>query len=149
MLDGACCAGVHYVITSLAALIGVFILSMVALYGMGMMMASLFLLFGREAWHLSNLAQEPIYLVSGFYFPIKSFNFWIAASASIIPLTLGLDAMRQLVFAPGATLGFLSVSLELSILGILCVVFLLAAHFLLAHIERIAIQEGRITESKR
>ena len=149
IIIGSLLFGVHYVITSLAALIGVFILSMVALYGMGMMMASLFLLFGREAWHLSNLAQEPIYLVSGFYFPIKSFNFWIAASASIIPLTLGLDAMRQLVFAPGATLGFLSVSLELSILGILCVVFLLAAHFLLAHIERIAIQEGRITESKR
>jgi len=89
---------------------------MTALYGMGMMSASLFLLLSREAWHISNLMQEPIYLVSGFYFPIKSFNFWIAAAASIIPLTLGLDAMRQLVFPSGALLGFLSVRVEIFVL---------------------------------
>ncbi len=146
---GSLVFSVHYVIGSFVSLVAVFFLSMVGLYGLGMMLASLFLLFGREAWHLSSLAQEPIYLVSGFYFPIKSFNFWIAAAASIIPLTLGLDAMRQLVFAPGATLGFLSVSLELAVLGLLCFAFLFGAHFLLAHIERVAIQEGRITESKR
>ncbi|HJX40364.1 MAG TPA: ABC transporter permease, partial [Anaerolineales bacterium] len=46
-----------------------FTLTMVALYGMGMMFSSLFLLLNREAWHLSNLAQEPVYLFSGFYFP--------------------------------------------------------------------------------
>ena len=108
---------------------------MVALYGMGMMSASVFLLLSREAWHLSNLAQEPIYLVSGFYFPIKSFNFWIAAGASIIPLTLGLDAMRQLVFPSGPSLGFLSVPVEVAILIILSVVFLTAARFLLNYIE--------------
>jgi ABC-2 type transport system permease protein len=116
---------------------------------MGMMFASLFLLLSREAWHLSNLAQEPVYLFSGFYFPIKSFNFWIAAGASIIPLTLGMDAMRQLVFPSGATLGFLSVRVEIGILIILCVIFLLAAKLLLDKMERLAIREGRITESRR
>ena len=71
--------------------------------------------------------------------------------AAIIVLGRSFDHHLAIlsVVITGATLGFLSVSLELSILGILCVVFLLAAHFLLAHIERIAIQEGRITESKR
>jgi len=39
---------------------------------MGMMFASLFMLYGRDAWNISNLLQEPIYLVSGFYFPPKS-----------------------------------------------------------------------------
>jgi ABC-2 type transport system permease protein len=116
---------------------------------MGMMTASLFLLLSREAWHLSNLAQEPIYLVSGFYFPIKSFNFWVAAAASIIPLTLGLDAMRQLIFPSGAALGFLNVTLEIIVLIALCVLFLTAAKLLLAHMERLAIREGRITESRR
>jgi ABC-2 type transport system permease protein len=149
ILIGSLVFGVHYVISSFISLVFVFFLSMVALYGMGMMMASLFLLFGREAWHLSNLAQEPIYLASGFYFPIKNLSFWIAAGASIIPLTLGLDAMRQLVFSGGATLGFLSVPLEAGILFVLCIVFLVAAQFLLAHIERLAIREGRITESRR
>ena len=127
ILIGSLLFGVHYVISGFVDLVLVFILSMVALYGMGMMMASLFLLFGREAWHLSNLAQEPIYLASGFYFPIKNLSFWVAASASIIPLTLGLDAMRQLVFAGGATLGFLSVPREVGILFLLCILFLLGA----------------------
>jgi ABC-2 type transport system permease protein len=140
---------VAYRITSFGQLFLVFFLAMVALYGMGMMFASLFLLLSREAWHLSNLAQEPVYLFSGFYFPIKSFNFWIAATASISPLTLGMDAMRQLVFPSGATLGFLSVSVEIGILLALCVIFLIAAKLLLAKMEKLAIREGRITENRR
>jgi len=140
---------IPYAVASFGQLFLVFTLTMVALYGMGMLFASLFLLLSREAWHLSNLAQEPVYLFSGFYFPIKSFNFWVAASASIIPLTLGLDAMRQLVFPSGAALGFLSVSVEMGILSILCVVFLTAAKLLLSYMEKLAIREGRLTESRR
>ena len=136
-------------VTSFGQLFLVFMLAMIALYGMGMLFASLFLLLSREAWHLSNLAQEPVYLFSGFYFPIKSFNFWIAAGASIIPLTLGLDAMRQLVFPSGPALGFLNVKLEIGILSILCVVFLTAAKFLLSYMERLSIREGRLTDSRR
>ncbi|MBT3388869.1 MAG: ABC transporter permease [Chloroflexi bacterium] len=140
---------IPYQVTSFWQLFLVFTLAMIALYGMGMLFASLFLLLSREAWHLSNLAQEPVYLFSGFYFPIKSLNFWVAASASIIPLTLGLDAMRQLVFESGAALGFLSVPLEIGILAILSVVFVTAAKYLLAYMERLSIREGRITESRR
>jgi ABC-2 type transport system permease protein len=116
---------------------------------MGMMFASLFLLLSREAWHWSNLAQEPVYLASGFYFPIKSFNFWIAAGASIIPLTLGMDAMRQLVFETGPSLGFAGVPLEIGVLTVLSIVFLIGARWLLRYMERLAIREGRITESRR
>lgn len=140
---------VQFAVQSFVQLFAVFTLTMVALYGMGMMFASVFLLLSREAWHWSNLAQEPVYLASGFYFPIKSFNFWIAAGASIIPLTLGMDAMRQLVFASGPSLGFISVQLEITILIGLCVVFLTGARILLRHMERLAIREGRITESRR
>ena len=140
---------VQYSVTSFTQLIAVFLLAMTALYGMGMMSASLFLLLSREAWHLANLAQEPVYLVSGFYFPIKSFNFWVAAAASFIPLTLGLDAMRQLIFPSGALLGFLNVKTEITILIILCVFFVAGAKFLLDYMERLAIREGRITESRR
>ena len=140
---------VQFTVTSFSQLLAVFFLAMTALYGMGMMSASLFLLLSREAWHLSNLAQEPIYLVSGFYFPIKSFNFWVAAAASFIPLTLGLDAMRQLIFPSGALLGFLNVRVEITLLTILCIAFLIGAKFLLDYMEKLAIREGRITESRR
>ena len=140
---------VQYVVTSFIQLFAVFFLAMVALYGLGMMAASLYLLLSREAWHISNLAQEPIYLFSGFYFPIKSFSFWISTVASIIPLTLGLDAMRQLVFKTGPSLGFVSVSIEILVLSVLSVVFLISARFMLAYMERLAIREGRLTENRR
>jgi len=149
MLLGSWLFHVQYAVVHFGQLVAIFILSMVALYGMGMMFASLFLLLSREAWHLSNLAQEPVYLLSGFYFPVKSLNFWVAATASIIPLTLGLDAMRQLVFPSGAALGFLSVKLELGILIGLCVLFLFAARALLVYMEKLAIREGRLTENRR
>ena len=149
ILLGSWMFDVQYSVISFTQLLAVFLLAMTALYGMGMMSASLFLLLSREAWHLSNLAQEPIYLVSGFYFPIKSFNFWVAAAASFIPLTLGLDAMRQLIFPSGASLGFLNVTIEIAVLIALCIIFLAGAKWLLGYMERLAIREGRITESRR
>ena len=137
---------VRFSVANVPLLVLVFALTLVALYGLGMMNASLFLLWGREAWHLASLAQEPIYLLSGFYFPIKSLGFWVAAVASLIPLTLGLDAMRQLLFPSRATLGFLDVRIESAILGVMSVLFLLAARLLLDYMEKIAIREGKLLE---
>ncbi|MCS7246980.1 MAG: ABC transporter permease [Anaerolineales bacterium] len=139
----------RFLITNLGLLILVFLLTMTALYGLGMMSASLFLLLGREAWHLANLAQEPVYLLSGFYFPVKNLGFWVALVASLIPLTLGLDAMRQLAFPSAIQFGFLDVRVEAIGLFLLCILFLVGAHFLLDYMERLAIQEGRLTESRR
>ncbi len=141
--------GVSYTVNNAWQLAVVFFLTMVALYGMGMMSASVYLLLSREALHISNLAQEPVYLLSGFYFPIKNLGFWVPMLASVIPLTVGLDALRQLIFPSGAALGFLSVEVEISILILLSLVFLVSARWLLAHIERLAIREGRLTESRR
>ncbi|MBI3163811.1 MAG: ABC transporter permease [Chloroflexi bacterium] len=140
---------VTFTVSSYAQLFLGFMLAMVALYGMGMMMASAFLMFGREAWHMANLAQEPIFLASGFYFPIKSLPFWVAAGASVIPLTLGMDAMRQLIFPTGFQFGFMTVQTEIYILAMLSVVFLATAKFLLARVEKLAVREGRITESRK
>jgi ABC-2 type transport system permease protein len=141
--------GVQYVLVNPFELFAVFAVSMVALYGMGMMFASAFLLFGREAWAISDMISEPVNLVSGMYFPIKSLPFWIAAAASIIPLTLGLDAMRQLSFASGGQMGFLSTKVELLFLAVLSVVFVAGAKLLLAYTEKLAIREGRLTEARR
>ena len=146
ILVGSILFQVHFSVANVLLLVLVFSLTLVALYGLGMMNASLFLLWGREAWHLASLAQEPIYLLSGFYFPIKSLGFWVAAVASLIPLTLGLDAMRQLLFPSGASLGFLDVRIESAILGVMSVLFLIAARLLLDYMEKIAIREGKLLE---
>jgi ABC-2 type transport system permease protein len=145
---GSALFDVEFAVSSVPLLAVVFGLSLVALYGMGMMFASLFLLLSREGWHIVNLAQEPVFLLSGTYFPVNNLNFWVAAGASIIPLTLALDALRQLSFASGAAMGFLDVRLEAAILAGLSVVFLACARFLLGHLERLAIAEGRLTESR-
>jgi ABC-2 type transport system permease protein len=146
ILLGAFFFDVQFTVSSYGLLFLTFTFTMIALYGMGMMLSSVFLLLNREAWHLSNLAQEPVYLVSGFYFPIRSFGFWFALGFSFIPMTLGLDAMRQLVFSANTTLGFLSVPVELAILAVLSVVFLIGARYLLAYMERRAIREGKLTD---
>jgi ABC-2 type transport system permease protein len=149
MLVGSWMFDVQYTVVNPLQLFGVFMLAMTALYGMGMMFASAFLLFGREAWAISDLIQEPVNLVTGFYFPVKSLPFWIAAAASVIPLTLGLDAMRQLVFPSGFKLGFLAPGIEVLILAILSVGFLVGAKLLLDYTEKLAIREGRLTEARR
>jgi ABC-2 type transport system permease protein len=137
---------VSYTVVSFWALFLVFVLTMAALYGLGMMLSSLFLLFNREAWHTANLLQAPVMLFSGFYFPVRVFGFWAAAAASIIPLTLGMDAIHQLVFPSGPLLGFLSVKVELIVLSILSVAFLFGAFYTLRLMERLAIRLGRITD---
>ena len=133
-------------VANVPVLVGVFITTLVALYGMGMLLSSLFLLFGREAWHLSNLLQEPVSLVSGFYFPVRALGQVVAAAASILPITLGLDAMRQLLFpAMLGNLRFLSPTVELGILVGLAIVFLFLAHRALAYFEALARREGRLS----
>jgi ABC-2 type transport system permease protein len=140
---------VQFAISSFAQLFLVFSLTMAALYGLGMLLSSLFLLWGREAWQISNAMQEPVYFLSGFYFPVKSFGFPVAAAASVLPLTLGLDAMRQLIFASGPTLGFITVELEIGVLLLLAVVFITAAKYWLDFMERKAVEEGTLTDRRK
>jgi ABC-2 type transport system permease protein len=128
--------------TSWWLLAAVFALTLLALYGLGMMFASLFLLWGREAWHLVNLLQEPIFLLSGTNFPVSIFPRAVAILASAVPLTLGMDAMRQVLFrAPK----LFDLWIEVSVLAGLSVVFLLAAHRSLRYLERRAKEQGKLT----
>ncbi len=136
--------GVRFDLSQLPMVLAVFLLTMIALYGMGMLFASLFVMWGREAWHLSNLVQEPVNLASGLYFPLRAFGPFLGFVFSLIPLAPGLDAMRQLMF-PAQKLGLLSVRVELGILAVLAVVFPLVAVRMLAFMERLAKIEGRLT----
>ena len=62
--------GVTFNVQQWGLLIAVFFLTLSALYGLGMAMASLYLLWGREAFHLTNVMIEPVYFVSGLNFPV-------------------------------------------------------------------------------
>ncbi|MCC6350165.1 MAG: ABC transporter permease [Candidatus Eisenbacteria bacterium] len=122
----------------------VFLLTMTALYALGMTLASLFLLYGREAWHTCNALMEPVYFLSGLYFPIRTLGALGAVAAGVLPLTLGVDALRQVLLGEQAH-GLLPVHAELAALAGFTVVFLFAARFALGWLERLAKREGRLT----
>jgi len=136
---------VRYAIVDWALLVTVFLLTLLSLYGLGMLLASLFLLWGREAWHLVQLLQEPVYFLGGLYTPLRVLGPLAGIVAGILPLAAGLDAIRQLAFAGSGSLGFLPPGVEAAILALMAVAFLVLARFALAYIERIARREGRLT----
>jgi len=127
------------------ALGAVFVTSMAALYAVGMTFSSLFLLFGREAWHLCNALQEPVYFVSGLYFPIRTLGALGMVAAALVPLGLGIDAMRQ-VLVGAAAHGLLPVRTEIAALAAFAVGFGVASKFALDHLEALSKREGRLTQ---
>jgi ABC-2 type transport system permease protein len=127
------------------AFAGLFLLTMVALYALGMTLSSLFLLYGREAWHTANALQEPVYFLSGLYFPIRSLGVLGGIAAGVLPLTLGTDALRQLLLGPAAH-GLMPLPLEALALAGFGAVFLWLARRALRHLETLAKREGRLTQ---
>src|SRR3989442_356920 len=97
-VGGVLVFGVILQVASPLLLLAVFFATLVALYGLGMMFASLYLLWGREAWNLSALMEEPIFFSSGFYFPlggllrIPGWGPAIAIAGSFIPAAIGRPA---------------------------------------------------------
>ena len=144
VLAGSLIFGVTYQIVSLPMLALVFALTLVALYGLGCMLASLYLLYNREVWAIQEMIQEPVALITGSYFPVRALGGYAGGVASLIPLTLGLDAMRQLLFPHGWP-SLLSVGWEAVILGALVVIFLVGAAWSFTYIERRARIQGRLT----
>lgn len=125
-------------------LLAVFLATMAALYALGMTLASLFLLYGREAWHTCNALIEPVYFLSGLYFPVRTLGALGSVAAGVLPLTLGVDALRQVLLGPDAH-GLLPVRVELAALCAFTVVFLFAARAALRWLETLAKREGRLT----
>jgi len=154
LIAGIFVFGVVFQVANPLLLIAVFFATLIALYGLGMMFASLYLLWGREAWNLSALMEEPIFFSSGFYFPlggllrIPGWGPAVAIAGSFIPASLGLDALRQLTLgttAFGGKFWIFDVTTELEILILMCIVFLILARYCLAYLETLAKREGKLT----
>ena len=120
----------------------IFALTIIALYALGMLFASLFLMYGREAWHTANLLQEPVYFLSGFYFPVRYLPFLIQLVASAIPITFGLDGIRRVIIS-GETL--VDVLPHVAALAVFILILLPLAKFALNYMENLGKKEGRLT----
>jgi len=146
LVVGSVLYGVSFSVDQWGLLVAVFMLTLAALYGLGMVLASLFLLFGREAWHLTQAMQEPVYFVSGLNFPVGRLGLLGFLAIALIPLAVGLDAMRQLAFADStAHVGTPPPEVEALILVAMTVVSLVVARAMIHHLEWLARREGRLT----
>jgi len=134
--------GVHFDSSQIPEALSVFALAVIDLYALGMALSSAYLLEGREAWHISNLLTEPVSFVSGLYYPIQFFPFWLQALASLVPMTLGLDIMRRMFFGSPT---ILSEYLEVGVLAIMAPVLIVLAKLALDYMERFSKREGRLT----
>jgi ABC-2 type transport system permease protein len=138
--------GVSFDVQQWGLLLAVFLLTLAALYSLGMLLSGLFVMWGREAWHLMRLAEEPVYFVSGLNFPVGRLGILGALAISIVPLAVGLDAMRQLAFAGGVgSFGTPRPEVEALILVVMAAVFLGLARVFLRRIEWLARHEGKLT----
>jgi ABC-2 type transport system permease protein len=139
---GSVLFGVSYSLGGLLPALGVFALTLAALYGLGMLLASLFLFYGRDAENIGQALQEPVFLISGFYFPVKALGAYLGGASSLIPLTLGLDAMRQVLLP--ATPAFIPLGLEVAVLAVQVPVYAVAARVALAVMEMRGRRDGRL-----
>jgi ABC-2 type transport system permease protein len=142
VLIGSLLFGVTYQASGLLPAAGILLLTLCALYCLGMMLASLFLFYGREAWNIGNALQEPIWLLSGFYFPVRSLGALAGGVGSLVPLTLGLDAMRQLLL-PGTPV-FLPVGWEAAALVVQLIAYAALSQVALNFMEKRARTDGKL-----
>jgi len=142
LLLGSLLFGISYAAAGTLPALGVFLLTLAALYCMGMLLASLFLFYGREAWHLSNAMQEPVNFLSGLYFPVHALGAYVGGAASLIPMTLGLDAMRQLLL-PGTPV-FIPAGTETLLVAAQVPIFALLAGVALRYLESRARKDGKL-----
>lgn len=122
-----------------------FILTLAALYAMGMLLSSLYLAYGREAESLNTAVGEPINFLSGIYFPAigsgSPFPFALQMATSLIPLTIGMDALRKSVFY---TEDVRAVWLDLIILGVMSVILLFLGDKALKALEERGRRQGTL-----
>ena len=145
---GAILFGVQFSTAQWGFALLVFFVTMVALYGLGMLLSSIFLMWGREAWQVSMALQEPVFFLAGMNFPLRTLFSSVpgvfTAVSAVVPVSFGLDAMRQLLF-PGQIQGVLPPATELLILAGLGIVFITAAYLMLKRMERLAKVEARLS----
>jgi ABC-2 type transport system permease protein len=128
------------------AVASVFGLTLLSLYAMGMMLSSLYLAFGREAESMNDAIQDPVSLLSGVYFPsigsLSPFPLAVQAVASLIPLTIGMDALRRTLFF---SQGFSAVLPNIAALAGMAVILLYASSFALKALENKGRRDGTLT----
>ena len=144
MILGAVVFDVSFVWSAWPQSLLILVVTLAALYGVGMALSSLFLKFGRNAEQGISSLMEPVFLLSGAYFPVSALGLGAAIAGTLIPMTLGMDALRQVLLS-GDAFELLAWPIEVLLLVVYAAVVLLIARSALKRMEHAAKVEGRLT----
>jgi len=131
---------VGILINDFAAVFLSFLLSFLALLAFGLCLAA-FSIHSRRGGLIAIACQEPVAYVSGLVVPQSALPQTLAQAGYLIPLTIGLIALR-LSFLGGALLQ--DVQLLLASLLIMIIVYVVLAHFLIKFAEKSAKAKGTL-----
>ena len=145
VLFGVLLFKVSFVLNQPLLILALFVLTLTALFSLGMVASSIYFLVGRAGIKINIALMEPVFLLTGVYFPVKNLGFILSIIGAMIPLTLGLDGIRQLILPTGKEMGLLSPGTEILILLGMTIVFTLLAFRAMAYMERLGKKEGRMT----
>lgn len=131
---------VGFLINDLLAVFLSLALSYLALLAFGLPLAAFFI-HSRRGVTLGTAAQEPVAFISGLVVPQKALPQTVAQIGYLVPLTIGLLAMR-LTLLGGATLQDVR-NLLLSLL-VMAVAYVIFSHFLIGIAEKSAKAKGTL-----
>ncbi len=127
LLTGILFFGVEFHISNPPLALFAFALTISAVFMLGAAASAVYFVIGRMGVKLNMLLMEPVFALSGFFFPVKVLGRVGAAIVSVFPVTLGLDAIRQLVLPELKRLVLLDYRIELAILAAMTISFGVAA----------------------
>ncbi len=130
--------------TNVGATVVVILLSSLSFLGIGIMAASLPLLFTERGTQMTLVASAVLLLISGVYYPVSVLPRWMQLLATISPANYALDAIRRSVMR-GAGLGALWPDIwPLALIGALTIPL---GFFVFQRAERYAKRTGRLKRS--
>jgi len=106
LLVGALVFGVDLSRANIPAALLVLVLSIIAFSSMGIVLASLIVMFKRGESFLSMFTQLPM-LFGGVYFPVSILPGWLQIISTLLPITYALNAMRSALYHPSESSSFL------------------------------------------
>ncbi|MBZ0274084.1 ABC transporter permease [bacterium] len=133
-------------VTNWPAFTAIAVVTLAALFAMGMAAASVYFVTGRKGIKINIVLMEPVFMLTGTYFPLKNLGFVISVVASLLPISIGLDALRQLCVPGYPLMSFLTWRIELAALCVMFVVFSFASVQFLARMEAKGRRDGTLSE---
>lgn len=119
----------------------IFILTLAALYSLGLLLASIYLMYSRSGWRISELLSEPMMFLSGMCYPLSVFPRILQIIASIFPLAIGIDGIRKALIY-GVSIN--SIIYHAIFLIVLAIILFLAGIKILRYMENKAKKDGRL-----